>query len=227
MNLQEFLHYKTECPLCQNSLTTRFHSEKQQKIRYEENRIIFQVNMDGLNPKQKDYKIGFSFGLKDHSVYIEFYEKNGVDRIELIYKSILDRFKKLNDNLSLIKVQTDSIDDAVYKIYRTCRGCRRYEYSSGGFSIYLREQKHEDLVIACEYFGLTQKIDSGYKVYKLFNYYPANMSKLMFGRFDHEWIVDLDAGSPPERLDTIQTPIIKFISPEETTSRLNTLIIFS
>lgn len=183
--------------------------------------------MDGLTPKQKDYKIGFSFGIHDQSIHIEFYDKNGIDRIELLHKSILDRFKKLNENLSLIKTTKESMEDATYRVYRSCRLCRRYEYSSGGFSICLNKQKYEDLAIASEYFGLTQKIDNGYKVYRLFNYYTANISKLMFGRFEHEWIVDLDAGSPPERLDTIQTPIIDFVSAEETAARLNTLIIFS
>ena len=102
MNLHEFLNHRIECPLCQGSLTTRFHSEKQQKIRYESDRIIFQINMDGLTPKQKDYKVGFSFGLHDHSAYIEFYEKNGLDRVEVLHKSLLDRFCKLNENLSKI-----------------------------------------------------------------------------------------------------------------------------
>jgi hypothetical protein len=233
MTLVEFLNYRPNCPLCNSSLQTRFHSERQQVIRFEEDRIDFHVNMDGMTAKEKDYKVTYSFGLHDDSFKLEFYRKGQIQNFldSAVPIDILKRFKELNQNLSLApKPPSQSkrpYHDAEYKIYRCCRICNKYQYSSAHFKLHLEKAKYEIPAVATEYFGMYQKVKGTYKVYRLFNYYSAGVSTIQFGRFDHDWIVDLQVGSPPERLDTMETPLIEFVSAEETMKRLNTLIIFS
>lgn len=232
MTLKEFLNYRTRCPLCDNGLNTKFHSERQQVIRYEDDRINFHVNMDGMTKKDNDYKVAYSFGMNDNSFKLEIYKKSDPPYGNLFDRSVpidvLKKFRRLNQNLSLSpRSPSQEPAPAEYKIYRYCKSCNKYRYSSAHFKLFLESATYEIPFVATEYFGMYQKVKDTYKVYRLFNYYSAGLSTIQFGRFSHEWIVDLQVGSPPERLDKMELPLIEFVSAEETMKRLNTLIIFS
>lgn len=226
MNLKEFLNYRTTCPLCDNNLSTFFHSQKQQSVRYEDDRLVFQMRMDGLKKYSANYKIGFSFD-KDYNTWqLEVYQyENRLD--SYLTTSVMSRFRELNKNLGN------------YKFYRQCTHpkCTRFNYSSNLFKLNFQEGKIQgltngasDLNIQTEYIGMTEPVESGFKIYKLLNDYGKSSSRLIYGRYADEYIARDDWGTtqaPISSLTYIEMPLVRFSSKVETMERLNKLLIFS
>jgi len=220
MNLQEFIDYRKICPLCEYPLKLSFHSRKQQTVKYEDNRMLFLFQLNGLKKNQIDYKVGYSFGLKDNSFYVEFYTRDE-KRFENDSPEFLRiRFKELNTNLGK------------YCFYKHCANCECYNYSSNYFLIPLNIVHIEDIAISTEYIGMAQPFKEGFKVYKLLTDHINFKSTLLFGRHKSDLIVKSDYGmvnflNTSYSLDMIQTAPIKFSSKEETMNRISKLLIFS
>lgn len=226
MNLKEFFEYRQTCPICKDVLVTSFHSQKKQSIRYEDDRFVVLFRMDSLKKKGINYKVGYSFGLEDHSWYVEFYTQDD-KRFENDSPNFLrERFKELDKNLGQ------------YKFYRHCTGCCCYNYSSNDFYLDYDLGSINDLIVNVEYIGMLQPIETGFKVYKLLNDYGGSKSTIVFGKHPSENIARSDAGVVNKKphmsnyyssfnLDMIQVPLIKFSSQEETMERIRKLLIFS
>lgn len=226
MNLKEFLNYRTSCPLCDNNLSTFFHSQKQQAVKFEEDRLVFQMRMDGLKKYAANYKVGFSFGREDSSWQIEVYQSDS--RLDsYLTTSVMDRFKELSKNLGS------------YKFYRQCTHpkCNRFNYSSNLFNLNFKTGKVQgltngdsDLNIQTEYIGMVEPVDGVFKIYKLLNDYSRSTSTLVYGRWTDEYIARADWGTthpPIDSLGLIQIPLVRFSSKVETMNRLNKLLLFS
>lgn len=226
MNLREFLNYRTSCPLCDNNLSTFFHSQKQQAVKFEEDRLVFQLRMDGLKKYAANYKVGFSFGRDDGSWQLEVYQSDS--RLDsYLTTSVMSRFRELNKNLG------------DYKFYRQCTHpkCNRFNYSSNLFKLNFKEGRIQgltrgtpDLNIQTEYIGMTEPVEGGFKIYKLLNDYAKPSSTLVYGRYPDEYIARADWGTthpPIDSLGFIQMPLVRFTSRVETMDRLNKLLLFS
>jgi len=219
MNLQQFLQYKNNCPLCGYTLTTSFHSQKRQKIKFENNRFLVIFTMDALNKKNKSYQVGYSIGLDDNSFFMEFYSRDGEHFDKQIPISVLDRFKSFNSNLTN------------YKIYRHCTECENYNYSSNYFTLNFITCNIGDLSVISEVFGLIQEYYDNWKLYKLVNYYDTNKSILNYDRISkYEFLHQLmDKRLNLNRFNfanVIETNLIKFSSKDEIMERLGKLLIF-
>jgi hypothetical protein len=220
MNLQEFINYRKDCPLCDSQLKLAFHSKRRQTHRYEDNRLLFVFDLNGLTNKQKNYKVGYSFGLEDNSYYIEFYSKNDQRFDNETPDFLRARFKEFNKNL------------LIYHYFKYCPRCRCYNYSSNSFNMMTTiYDKHNigSLNVETEYIGMTKPaLFGGYKIYKLHNNYTDNKSILMFGKHTNEFAAESDyIYNISQKLDMIETSIIKFTSKDETMCRLSKLILFS
>jgi len=226
MNLREFFEYRKTCPICDDVLVTSFYSQKKQSIIYEDNRFVVIFKLYALKKNQINYNVGYSFGLDDNSWYVEFYHQDK-KRFENDSPNFLrDRFKTLDKNLGK------------YKFYRHCTSCCCYNYSSQNFNLNYKLGLIEDLIVNVEYIGMLQPIESGYKVYKLFNDYSEDKSIILFGKHSSKDIARSDIGVLNKssfsqnfysnfNLNLIQTSLIKFSSNEETMERISKLLVFS
>lgn len=228
MNLQEFINYRTTCPICDTNLTTCFHSAKRQTLRFEENRMVFIFNMNEMKKMSTDHRAGFSFSLTNNTWRAEFYDKDmfRIDRQTTNYLMI--RFKELDKNIS------------PYKFYRACgrTACSRYNYSSNQFNLKYSgaitsiDDGMPELKINTEYIGMSERIGDTnmFKICKLLNDYRSDCSNIVYGKNSYEHLTRADWGtlSPPmDSLDFMQVPLIKFSNKEETMDRISKLMLFS
>jgi hypothetical protein len=230
MNLREFLNYRNNCPLCSSELKIYFHSDKKQKIRFEEDKFIATFILDpALNNKKRSkppINIDYIMGLDDNSLLIDFVSKDKC-LINPIPLSIVKRFQNLNINLGN------------YMIYKKCPKCKNYHYFSNEFNLNLSKKtigdkkNIGDLIIENEYFSMM--CENGYKYFKLDNFYRLNKSFVEYGKFIDKKIATIKNIS----LETIHyydnrvlsyqiisTELIKFTTKDKTLDRLNKLICF-
>lgn len=177
MNLQEFLAFKQDCPFCNKTLSFCFHSQKQQTIRYEENRLIVLFRLDGLKKHQIDYKVGYSFGLLDNSWRVEFYTQDEKRFENDSPKFLRDRFIELDSNLR-----------STYRFYKHCKICCRYNYSSNLFMFDMKEPNIGALSISSEYYGLSQPLVNCHRIIKVnINHLHKNTSLLISKEESDVW----------------------------------------
>jgi hypothetical protein len=222
--LQQFLSYRTECPLCQASLSTYLQSTRSQTIRYESDRMIVIFPLLSLNKRQcKNYNIGYSFGLHDNSFCIEFYSDDRAKFDDNIPIHLINKFLAFNKNLK------------GYHFYRTCRSCKSYYYASNWFGLSLKDCSiscEEEFCAAEEYFGFIQTTsldnERPYRIYKLLNnYLPSkNCSRLTF--LDSVLPYDAHANwTLPQDARSIGLPLIPFVNSKDTLDRIKNLVAFS
>jgi hypothetical protein len=215
MNLQKFIDYRQNCPVCGNLLTTKFHSNRKQIVRYEDNRALFTFPLDGFGGKHKDHEVSYSFGLQDHSFCVEFISKGGVPHYHYVPDFLRHQFLDLHTNLK------------EFKFFRECMSCRQYVYSSQMLNINLKINNYEPLENCSESIGLSQQLEDGtFRIYQLINTPKENKSILCFWRntlgYAHLQVQYVYTGAT-----ILELPLIPFVSVEETTRRLNNLVVFT
>lgn len=224
MNLNEFLSYRIYCPICNNKLITKFHSNRKQKIRYENDRLLVIYPMFSLKRTEKHYQAVYSFGMYTNEFYIDFYDKNGI-KLEYIPLSIISRFKSLNENL--FRTTTSGL----FQFYRSCNICNNYYYINNHIDPNLLNIKSCDYSIYMEYFGLLQECKDGYNAYKLYNIYKDKKSCFVYGKINLENMSLYKKGfnviKSNDFRNSIETELITFNNVEKTIERLNKLILFS
>jgi len=215
MNLTEFVEYREQCPICDSKLHFIFHSKKWQSMRYEDDRLLVIFRMDSIKKHQQDYKVGYSFGMKDNSWYVEFFSKDQKRFEEESPEHLRNRFKELDKNLKY------------YRFYKYCTSCCRYNYSSNTFMLNQKTGHIDNLCLGNEYFGLSLPLEDGrYRICKLNNDYILNMSSISFSKEKSN--VWARADSSTNEMSFIQIPsLIKFTTHDETIARINKLMVFS
>jgi len=217
MILQEFLDYRKTCPVCQNRLTTSFHSHRKQSSKTYDNRFMAIFNLTPLNKAGKDFKVGYGFGFTDLSFVVEFFTKAE----ELLYNKtdqfLIDRFKELHNNLR------------IYRFYRDCDSCRQYRYVSTEVKLDFKNSVYYNLDVGHEIMSFSQPINDGYRVYHLVDIINSdegpNPSAVLFfckSSFDRKSL-QLDMPAEAIRLDL---PFIPITSPEEMAKRFSNLMPF-
>lgn len=218
MNLRDFIETRSNCPICDTALVTQFISSRKQKIKIVDNRLMVIFVMKGMRVNQPDYEVGYSFDLDSNHFMVEFYSE--WDHHGQVPMHLIDKFKEFHKNLGDCK------------FYRRCTFCNRYAKSSTIFNLDFRNQKMDHKIwdgvqTAYESFGLTIPVDNGFKIMHLSNYYLLRpQSDLIWFRSDSESSARLDY-SLPNRREEKKLDLIPFISKEDTTKRLNNLIIFT
>jgi hypothetical protein len=220
MNLREFLEYRKDCPCCGNPLTTSFHSQRKQKIRYEDGRFIILFDLADIGHNRADYKVGYSIGLEDNSFQAEFYTYNQIRFDDETPLFLILKFQRLEKNLG------------THKIYRHCITCDRYHYESNIIEIDYKKCSIGDLTVNVEFCFMILSIDEGFKVYKVLNLYSMGTTSINYGKVlinniiyetDPKLIKLRDYLMP----EFIQTGIIPFTTHDDTVNRVAKLITFS
>lgn len=221
VNLQEFLNYRQNCPVCGNNLFTEFHSNRKQVIKHEDGRLTFTVALEALNKHQTAYKASYSFSLLDQSFQVEFFTKEGLHYYKEAPKFLLQRFMGLHQNLEKTR----------FRFIRECSAvsCMRYVYYSNFFNIDLKRARFDPLVVQIEGIGLVHTLseqEDQHRIFRLINHLPEKKSSLFFWKGVPEesciyWAI------PSKGVTNLELPLIPFISQEKTVDRLNNLIVFS
>jgi hypothetical protein len=218
MNLREFIDQRTHCPICDTALITQFISQRKQKIKIENDRLVAIFVMKALKTNQQDYEIGYSFDLDSNHFMVEFYSEWGHDK--QVPMHLIEKFREFHKNLGPCK------------FYRRCTFCNRYAKCSTPFTLDFRKQSldtgfWDSLSTAYESFGLSIPTEGGFKIMHLSNFYMGEeQSQLNWFRSDSESDARLDWAIPTKRSER-SLPLIPFISKEETARRLNNLITFA
>lgn len=221
VNLQQFLDYRQHCPICGNNLFIEFHSNRKQIVKYENGRITFTMVLEALNKNQMAYKADYSFDLANQSFQVEFFTKEGTHYNDSVPNFLRNRFLDLHQNLEKTK----------FRFIRECAhvSCMRYRYYSNFFAIDLRHALFDPLIVQIESVGLVHTIsgqEDQHRVFRLVNNLPEKKSLLFFWKGVPEEACILWA-IPSQGVTNLELPIIPFVSQEETTTRLNNLLIFS
>jgi hypothetical protein len=197
MNLREFIAYNSNCPICSSKVTFSLHSKRRQSIRYEEDRLIVLFPLESLKKNQADFKVGYSFGLDNNSIRIEFYSYDEIRMDDRTPMFLIDRFRELNKNLGF------------YSWVKSCP-CDRYGCVTQTFSL---DEIHSipPLTISNEYWTFSYNV----KFIDMINIHNSNRTAIVC-RKNNE-----DIGS------SFEIPKIPFISVQETSARLQNLIPFS
>jgi len=213
VNLQEFIDLRTHCPMCGTALVTKFSARKQ-KSKLENDRYISVMVMKGMRSCEPDYEVGYSFGIRDNSLMIEFYNEWDMSRHASTYMCNL--FKQFHANMRT----------AAHRFIRTCGFCFKYEMDSKPVDLDLRTATYSIVEKDDETFVWSAKTEEGYKFILLDNYSdPGPLSEICSWRSETDYRVDHPA---PSRANiTRNLPQIPFISKEETGERLKKLLIFS
>lgn len=220
MNLQEFIKFRDECPMCRRNLITKFHSNRKQAIRYEDNRAVFTLSLDSTNRKGKHYKASYSFGMTDNSIRIEFYTKDGDRFHEEAPQFLRKRFLELHNNLHKVN----------FRFIRECvnSSCMRYAYCSDFFDIDLRQASFQPLIVKIESVALVHTLPNSdeYRHYRMINKLVDKQTNLFFWK-NNSRANSLYDPIPGSTSTNLELPLIPFVSVENTTKRLNNLIVFS
>lgn len=213
MNLRDFLNYRTNCPLCDSTMITYFHSRRQQSIKYEDGRLSVSFLLNAVGKKQTNYKGAYSFGMDDNSFRIEFYTKDDVHYYDRSPDFLISRFKELHKNLK------------DFRFFRDCKHCFAYRYVSSFFDFDYETSTIEHLRVSQENVILTHKMnDESYRIFRLNNSLLINESELTFWK----------STTKAHNLQSFETsgtvfclPLIPFVSKEKTIARLNDLIVYT
>jgi hypothetical protein len=211
MNVKEFLESRKNCPFCDTPLITSFNGGRN-TIRLSDDKLVAIYTMKAMKNSQPDYRVGYSFSLKDNSFCIEFYTE--WDTNNMVPKHLLDKFDSYSANRG-----------GRHCITRKCSFCHRYVMSSNFFDLNYETCLVEDLKISFEMYAMSIPTDDGYKIITLANH-PPLYSTIRWWRSQSDDVVLNTAYSFKYSEKKIST-IIPFISKEETTERLNKLITFA
>lgn len=216
MNLKEFIDYKQYCPICDTQLITEFHSSRKQTVKIEEHRFVVFFALDGSKAGQKSYAMSYSFDLSDLNFQVEFYTKDRSTRFETAHDFLLNRFRELHKNLKQ------------FQFIRKCSFCKKYKYSTDKFQLDLKTAAFPDLTVWSEEFGLIHLLEhNDCRIFKLHNIYGEGSSTLIICK-GNPHNADVEYNLPKwYNFTELRLPLIPFVSKEETTQRLNNLLIFT
>lgn len=215
MNLQEFIDLRSHCPMCDTPLITKFISDRKQKNKTENDRYVAVLVMRGMRSCEPDYEVGYSFGMQDNSLSIEFYNEWDMSKSASNY--MIKIFKDFHKNVAKSR----------FRFIRTCGMCFKYEMTSELIELDLKKAQYSSVEVHDESFVFTAETNEGYKFILLDNYVgdPDPRSELCWWRSTTDYRVEW--AIPNNSSVKSGLSLIPFVSKQETFKRLNNLIIFS
>lgn len=214
MNLQEFINLRSHCPMCDTPLITRFISDRKQKSKIIENRYVAILVMRGMRSCEPDYEVGYSFGMEDDSLSIEFY--NEWDMSASASNYMIKIFKDFHKNMAGTR----------FCFLRTCGTCYKYDMMSTEIKMDLKKATFSSMEVYSESFIFSTQVEDGFKFIKLDNCTdPKPSSELYWWRSEFDYRADWRVPKGCSKI--LDLPLIPFFSKEETSRRLNNLITFA
>lgn len=205
------------CPLCGVELPIIFHSARRQKIRFEENKILFIFGLYSIS-NRLEHRAAYSFDLNSNGWCAEFYNKEADIRLEKIHPLPRERFKKLDTNTG----------DYIFFAQCNSSGCCKYVRTSNKFSLDFKNASTGPLTVDSEQFLLELPAVNGvFKSHRLSNFYNEGSSYLESESWKDQDVKYRGIDSLVSKCEILKLPIIPFVSKEETISRINKLLIFS
>lgn len=230
MKLSEYINYRKECPFCGNSLATYFKAKRKQNIYHMDGRLMAVLEMNGLSKGEKDYKVGYSFGLDDNSVQIEFLGDSDNMMYESVPVRLIEKFREFHKNSGGL--------GSWFTRNCTHPDCKRYFNGTKPFRFGPKLSDYSEIELGFEDFFLTIPIEDGMcKVVILANKsfsIDESLMRLTDATGFHSEVTFWRGPASTARYDqpmgsgrtTINVPLIPFVSVEETTQRVNTLLTF-
>lgn len=217
MNLQDFIDLRSHCPMCGTALITKFISDRKQKSRLENDRYVAIMVMRGMRSCEPDYEAGYSFGMKDNSLSIEFY--NEWDMSNHVSTYMIKIFRDFHKNMAASRL----------RFSRKCGFCFKYELRSQLVNIDLKKANYSSINLSSESFVFTIPAGEDKKFIRLDNHIEWNKSDMFWWRSDKDCKLDYRLDWSPQNncSHRFSLPLIPFISKEETGKRLSNLITFS
>lgn len=218
MNLREFINFRKDCPMCGTGLVTKFDAGRKSKSKLENDRFIAVLVMRGMRSCEPDYEVGYSFGMNDNSLAIEFYNEWDMRNHASTYMCKL--FKQFHNNMKGIR----------WTFTRTCTFCNKYEISTKPIEMDLKKATITSLEVRDETFVWAFPAEEGQHKYVLLENHRNDcdtefISELCWWRSDSDYRVEHPV--PHSYSIKKDLPLIPFISKEETGKRVNNLLIFS
>jgi len=218
MNLGDFFSYKTFCPLCDARMKINFHSSRKQFIEIDNDCLFVSFDLLPLKPTvDKTYKVKYCFKLEQPEFHVEFYTKGGTHFENIISCDLISRCVALHNSLR------------IFEFYKTCSRCVRYAYYSKKFNLILGRQV-QPIIFDYEIYCLQHTLNNEHtniRSYQLINNMSTGRTLLGFWKEDGLSESFNYAHQRNVRGTYINLPLIPFVSKEETTKRLNNLIIFT
>ena len=214
MNLQKFINYRKNCPLCDSDLATGFHSRRRQIIKFEDDKITATFTMDPINRFKKTYQVVYSFNKLDNSFCVDFINQDGNCYEKEVPLFLLDMFRNFNSNLKR------------YRFFRECTFCMKYEYYSNHFFLPTNDSVYPLLSVNEEHLILSKAVGNNHRFFKLVNNLEDNKSQLLVIK-DHIKNITMHDWSSWAMADHMKLPLIPFVSKNKTLERLDNLLIFS
>ena len=204
MNVQDFINYKTVCPLCDNHTLNLNFLSKRQILHRDGERLIVIFDLTSLKKGQTNYKVGYSINKQTNDFCIEFYDKGTIDYkfYESVPSFLLNRFKDFDKNQQL------------YRFYKHCLVCKGYNYSSDYFKLNLNTTNLGDIKVDHEVFNYLHIYNN-----KQYNIVVRNEQDNSSSFSIH----------PPDQQEftMFNAPRIKFTTAEEIGDKLLKLLIFT
>lgn len=205
MNLQEFLDYRTHCPLCDEKLKKVFVSRTRQ-INKDNNNYVFVVELKSLKRGQKTFYAEIIVDTITNDFRVEFKEKDGRAFQDHVPTFLINRFMEFVEKCS------------PFKIYAHCK-CEKYFYDSQYFNLDFKSKLFSDLLIRSEDFCDLKINDNLY--FNMTNFSLSKKTKLtLYKELFTETIFTPDYSE-------ITVPLINFTSKNKIIDRIKNLLIFS
>lgn len=212
MNLQEFLNYRSACPLCDKSLSIFFRSNRKQQHFIKYDKHIFQFNLPNTQmfPSLNDVKVRFIVDPTDNTFQLTYV--HGIDNQHIDPTAdIKDRFESFNKNLKSSR------------FWVVCKNCNNYMYRSNVFLPDIECLSIIPLIIEYEDFNISYSVNDGYKTLKIINEY---------GDYNKSW-VNINAADQSitnqyvsAYNEKILLPLIKFTNKISFLDKINTALVF-
>lgn len=218
MNLTQFFSQRSKCPFCEKQLVYTVLPNRRQCMKYEGDRCVVLIDMNGLHKNDTDYKVGLSFGMEDNSFQVEFYAKDGTAKYcDAVPAHLIEKFHKLNRALNY-----------ECAFVRKCETCYRYYSCSNILEFNFKSQKLDgEIELNYEFFSFVKSTEDPdvAKIICLVNQYDKSNSLISYHCGSTSTAVYNNIY--PDNSQTISLPLIPFVSVEETSQRISNLITFS
>lgn len=205
MNLREFFNYRTQCLSCGHNLSSFFQTNKKQRHRIEEGRFVAIFQMKGIKKHQKSYRVGYSIGMEDNSLRIEFYDQDDVTYYNAVPLWLINRFKKFHQNVG------------DHRVNKHCPVCKQYYYESETLRFDFTNGKIEDFKISDEWVRFMHPISDIHKVYSIQNFYDCNRT----------WITTYKSDVVGEGHTPVSVPLIAISSIPELKKKIDNIMPFA
>ena len=137
--LQNFIDYRTHCPLCEGTLALELtlNTWTSQQVTLESEYAIGMFSITGfpMSPRRTDFQMEVHYSLASNDFFLSPCFSESRDSIDLEkFQSFCNKNKAINDT----------------NFHRTCSACNAYRYSSKSFRLDLKKAQYSEVPVSYE-----------------------------------------------------------------------------